>query len=256
MKAKELAKSICREGLFEVGRADKIVVGDGEKEVEKIVVCMVITPFVISEAKRQGADMIITHEPTFLHGDDECDLPFYEKKRQLLAELGVTVMRWHDSTHYGGVDLVSKSLVDRLGLAGDFDGNMTLCLENPITPSELAKRIGEALNIKHPRIVGRLDGLVKKIGLYLGARGDKPYHDMLQNDIELAVSGELSEWHAAEAVRDMAQMGMQKSIIILGHAGSEKEAMRDLADDINLRFACDGLKAFYIDCGELYSYID
>lgn len=253
MKAKDLAKAICPDGFFGVGN-DKIIMGDREKEVEKIAVCMVITPFVIAEAKRQGADMIITHEPTFLHGNEECELPFYEKKRRLLRETGAVVMRWHDSTHFSDVDLVSKALVDRLGLKGDFDGNMTFCLNNAITPSELAKIIGEVLNVKHPRIVGRLDGAVKKIGLYLGARGDKPYHDMLQNDIEVAVSGELSEWHAAEPVRDMAQMGMQKSIIILGHAASEKEAMRDLAVNLNSRF--DDIDAFYIECGELYSYID
>lgn len=254
MKAEDLAKAICVDGLFEVGKSDKIVMGDRLKEIKKVAVCMVITPFVIAEAKRQSADMIITHEPTFMHGNDQCDIPFYEKKRQLINETGAVVMRWHDSTHFGDIDLVSKSLVDRLGLDGDFDGKLTFELKEAVTPLELAKKIGHVLNIKHPRIVGKRDGSAKKIGLYLGARGDKLYHDMLENDIDVAVSGELCEWHAAEPVRDMAQIGMQKSIIILGHAGSEKEAMRDLADSINSRFK--DVNAFYIESGELYSYVD
>ena len=87
-------------------------------------------------------------------------------------------------------------------------------------------------------------------------RAYEPFHDMISNDIDLLIAGELSEWHCAEPVRDMAQMGMQKSIIILGHAASEMDAMDDFAKYINNTFLKDGITAKYFECGEIYSYID
>ncbi len=247
MLAKEFAKDI---------NADKIVLGDGEKVVKKVAVCMVITPEVFYDIKEWGADIIVTHEPTFLHNNDVCDFPFYLEKKKMIEESGIVVCRWHDAAHFGAVDLVHKTFVDRIGLEGQFDGKFLFELKNPLSPLEIAKQIREMFNIKQPRIVGQRDGDVQKIGLCLGARGDQAYFDMLSNDIDLIVTGELCEWHNAEPVRDMAQMGMQKSLIILGHASSEKDSMDDFTNYINSAFKDKKIVAKYFDCGELYSYID
>ena len=90
-----------------------------------------------------------------------------------------------------------------------------------------AADIRDKINLKHPRIVGRRDGIVKKMSIQLGARGSTPYFEMLENDVDLALCGEFCEWSDAEPIRDMAQIGMQKTVIVLGHAGSEKDAMEE-----------------------------
>lgn len=247
MLAKEFAKEIS---------ADRIVLGDPLKEVEKVAVCMVITPHVFRDIKEWGADLIVTHEPTFLHGNDQCDFPFYLEKKKMIEQSEMVVCRWHDASHFGEVDLVHKTFVERIGIDGEFDNKFLFKLHTPISPLALAKQIREKFDIKQPRIVGARDGDVEKIGLCLGARGDKAYFDMLSNDIDLIVAGELCEWHNAEPIRDMAQMGMQKSLIILGHAASEKDAMDDFAIYLNQNFNNKGITAKYFDCGEIYSYID
>ena len=237
-------------------KADRIILGDIEKPIKKVATCMVITPEVFNKIREWGADIIVTHEPTFLNGNDECDLPFYTAKKQMIEESGMVVCRWHDAAHFGKEDLVHKTFVQRLGLEGEFDGKFLLELKDLHSPLEIAKQIRKKFNIKQPRIVGCRDGQVQKIGLCLGARGSEPFHDMISNDIDLLIAGELSEWHCAEPVRDMAQMGMQKSIIILGHAASEMDAMDDFAKYINNTFLKDGITAKYFECGEIYSYID
>ena len=139
---------------------------------------------------------------------------------------------------------------------GKFDGQFVFEFDEPITPLQIAKDLRDNINIRHPRIVGRRDGEVKKISLQTGQRAISTYEDMLKNDIDLIISGETCEWYCCEPIRDMAQVGMQKTILLIGHVGSERYAMCDLADKINTEFSNEGIEARYFDCGELYTYID
>ena len=50
---------------------DRLIAGDGEAEVTGIVTTFMATVDVIQEAIAKGANLIITHEPTyFTHADD------------------------------------------------------------------------------------------------------------------------------------------------------------------------------------------
>ena len=118
---------------------------------------------------------------------------------------------------------------------------------------EIAVEIRKKLNIKQPRIVGCREGKVKRMVLALGSRGKEVYREFCEGDCELIVGGELCEWRDCETVRDLAQMGAQKTVIILGHAGSERDGMEVLAERINGKY--DGAEAKYFECEELYSYI-
>ena len=258
MKASTFVRQIFLTEYVDKGHTvDRIIAGREDKEVSKVATCMVITPDVLRQAEEWGADLIVTHEPTF-HKDDESMSGYlpYEFKKEVLKRADITVCRWHDSPHYGNVDLVSAALINRMDWKGTFDGKFTFIFDESITPLQIAKDIRDKINLKQPRIVGRRDGDVKKVTIQLGARGSGPYLAMLENDVDLALCGEFSEWYDAEPIRDMAQVGMQKTVIILGHAGSEKDAMCDLADYINKNFSNDGITAKYFDCGELYSYIE
>ena len=67
-----------------------------------------------------GANLIITHEPTYFTGDDERDWlaqdPVYFEKRQLLLQCGICVWRFHDYLHMATEgDGIYRGLLRELG---------------------------------------------------------------------------------------------------------------------------------------------
>lgn len=236
---------------------DGLKYGNPDGELSKVAVTLTATVDIIRAAKEWGAELIITHEPTFgSHLDDERDTELSKIKMQMLDEGGLTVYRWHDSTHFRAGDKIGESFIAHLGWKGTFDGDMDFTLDEPKTPLQIAKEISEKLNVKHPRIVGRRDGSVTRLNLCLGARGSGPYTALRTDDHQVAIAGEVCEWYDGEPIRDLAQLGAQKTLIILGHAGSERDGMEDLAHHINAAYADRGIEAKYFDCGELYTYAD
>lgn len=258
MKANVFLRKIFLTEYTDKGHTvDRIIAGNGEKEITRVATCMVITPSVLRAAAEWGADLVVAHEPTFFKDEEEFrpHAP-YIMKRDLIAERDMVVCRWHDSPHYGDVDYVSLAFINRMGWKGSFDGKFIFIFDEPRSPLDIAKDIRDRIGIKHPRIIGRRDGEVRKVSVQLGQRSSATFLEMLSNDVDLAVAGEICEWLCGEPVRDMSEIGMQKSLILLGHVGSERDAMADLADRINSDFSGEGITARYFDCGELYSYID
>ena len=258
MKAFEIMNDIIGEDFIEYAgehTVDTLKAGNPEKEISKIRVCLTATPEVLRQAKEWGADLLITHEPTYYnHRDEIDDSELTAKKVKLVEESGVVLYRYHDSMHSRGDDEISEGFLVRMGWQGEFDGKMGFLLDEPKTPLEIATEITEELGLKYPRIVGCRGGQVKKIFLALGSRGKETYADFCSNDYDVIIGGELCEWRDCEPVRDLAQMGIQKTIIILGHAGSERDGVAVLAEKINGKY--DGAEAKYFECGEIYSYVD
>ncbi len=243
----------CRGGWC----VDGLKYGDPDADVTKVAVTMTATPDVIRAAGEWGAQLLIVHEPTFgSHLDDEKETEISRAKMKLLDEAGLTVYRWHDSTHFRAGDKIGEGFIKHLGWKGTFNGDMDFVLDEAKTPLQIAREISEKLGVKHPRIVGKRDGDVTRLNLCLGARGSDPYVALRTDDHEVAIAGEVCEWYDGEPIRDLAQMGAQKTLIILGHIGSEREGMEDLADFINENYAAEGIVAKYFDCGELYTYVD
>jgi len=257
MKAYEIMNDIIGEEFLaeHPNTVDTIKAGDENREVKRIGTCLTATPDVLRAAKEWGADLLITHEPTFYdHLDNHNDSNLTKMKEKLVEDFGGAIYRYHDSIHARTTDKISEGFIRKLGLEGDFDGDMALTLKEGITPVELARLISEKMGLRHPRIVGARDGKITKVNLCLGARGSSPYVALRDDDFEVAVAGELCEWYDCEAIRDLAQMGYQKTILVLGHAGSERDGMEYLAEEIDGKY--DGAEARYFDCGEIFSYAD
>ena len=77
--------------------------GDSSQELTGIVITFLATSDVIKQAAELGANLIITHEPTFYNHPDETDWlrnhPVYEAKRRLIEESHVVIWRFHDYLH-------------------------------------------------------------------------------------------------------------------------------------------------------------
>lgn len=252
MTANEIYGRLCEWSPMERDKTcDGLVFGDGEREVKTVAVTIIASPAVIRRARELGADMILTHEPTFataLAGEGD---PIVTAKRALCEEVGIPILRLHDHMHFTDVDKINLGVLSRIGLAGDFDGQKTFTLREPMTAAALITLICERLALRHPRYIGDPDRPVRTLSLLFGAWGDaRILSELSRPEVDLAIIGEGCEYSICEYVRDAVELGAPKGLLILGHMGSEKAGMEYLADKMNELMP--DLRAVYIDAGEVY----
>lgn len=253
--------------LFEYGAdfhyettCDTLKIGSPDAEVKKVAVAMFPTVDLIKQVIDWGADLFIVHEPIyFSHYDNLTPDKIVRAKYKLLSDAGITVYRFHDHPHRNSQDLIAAGELKYLGLNGEVDYNtgvfdlVRIKLDEPITAVELAKRIESNLGIKHVRICGARDIPGKKIATCFGAPGD--VYDVIADDrTEILLIGEVCEWYYGEYVRDSAALGLNKSLLILGHVGSERAGMLYITD--LLREKAPDLEIKYFETPEVYTYTD
>lgn len=260
MKAYEIMEALKAESthVHDNLHVDTLKAGCKDKEVRKIATCFIATPDVIREAAAWGADLLITHEPTFYnHRDFNGEIPddpVMQAKKKLLESAGMTVYRYHDHAHDHEPDVISIGQVNALPWDCEFDGHFLLTLKTPMTAREMAADIEKCWGIARVRLTGDLDTPMTKIALLIGAYGDEKHYQYLRDtDCEVLIVGETNEWRIGEYVRDGAQMGFRRALLTCGHAGSEKAGMEYLVKHLEEKF--DGIKAKYFECGEVYSYL-
>ena len=103
MKAREIREHIVsRAGWVDKAKTvDTFKHGEADVEVTSAAVTWMLTMDAIDEAERLGVNFVITHEPTFYSHHDDVELvkddAVYHAKRKRLDEVGLTVLRIHDS---------------------------------------------------------------------------------------------------------------------------------------------------------------
>ena len=256
MTARELMEQLIGGAPLNRPTVDTCKHGDPEKEVRKVALCMTATPEVLNKAKEWGADMVITHEPTFHdHFENPRGDAVTLKKREFVAELPFTLYRFHDFIHWGvDFDHINEGFLRLVGWKGSFDGRCGFTLDTPATVYELAKSVKEVLGIRHPRIIGDPDLLVTKIDMMLGAGGSGAADNFLGDDNQLMITGEICEWRDGEPIRDASQFGIPKAMLVLGHCACEAPGMKVYAADMAEKYP--ELEITYIESGELFSYVD
>jgi putative NIF3 family GTP cyclohydrolase 1 type 2 len=213
--------------------------GDPSQEVTGIVTTFLTSFEVIQRAVDLGANLIITHEPTFYNHRDEVDWlahdPVYQAKRELLQENQVVVWRFHDYWH---LHRILTGMINMLDWERYADSENPLIFDVP--PMSLQKVAGlfkEKLGIGTVRVVGDLAMTCQRVALLLGAIGGRTQIAILgKEDVEVLVCGEIDEWETSEYVRDAVAQGQDKALIILGHANSEEPGMKWLVEWMRPRF--------------------
>ncbi len=241
---------------------DTLKFGTWEQEVTKIAICFILTIDVIKKAKEWGADLIITHEPTlfenlenFTSGDR-----IVAKKLELIKDAGFSVIRFHDYMHGCSPDMIGEGEFFYMQLDGKYLKGRRIAInrfvcENEITPLELAELIESNLGIKHIRICGARDIKCKNISACFGQPSlEGVFEELRDDDVEIVLVGEVCEWSHGEYVRDAALLGEKKAMLIMGHAGSERDGMKFLSKKLSEEF--DDIQIKYFDSGEVYSYTD
>lgn len=238
---------------------DTVKSGDPNKEIKKVAFTMFATVDTVKKAIEWGADMIVVHEPTYYdHWDKEISSPVALAKKEFIDSTGIVIFRYHDHMHARIVDQITEGELFYLGLNGNFDrtpysASYTLRLNEPVTALELAKKMENQLNIKHVRIAGERNKKATKIAACFGTPAGV-FELLCSDDIEIVLTGEACEWKLSEYARDAAALGINKSLIVMGHIPSERDGMRLLAKRVEEKYT--NLEVKYIECGEVYTYTD
>lgn len=231
---------------------DTLKAGCDSKETKKVAFCFIATPNVIKAAHEWGADVLITHEPTYYdHRDIFSENAVTLAKKKLIEETEMTVYRWHDHPHLAKPDVIHAGFIKNTGLVGMLN-ERDFILDEPMTALELARLIEEKLGVRHVRIVGKRDVKMTRLCLCLGACGGAVYDNFRDSDSEMMITGETSEWKNGYPIFDAAELGFNKAMLLLGHCGSERDGMM-LATDI-WNEAHPDIEGKYFECGELYTY--
>ena len=264
MKAKDLMEGIfswCNDnGVQDYSNTcDTVKTGNPEKDIRKVAVAMTATVAVLRDAVRWGADLLIVHEPTFYDHFDRIkeDDPVVSAKLQLIRDGELIIWRYHDHPHNKHLDMIHEGFAEKFDLKGTWKysgsfGKSRFILDTEITPETLAERFFKG-GAKHLRVCGNLKEPGKKISFCLGAPGEI-FEELCDPEVEIVISGEACEWMEGEYARDAAELGMKKTLMILGHIPSEKEGMVLLAEMISKQYPDLDIK--YFDCGEICSSVN
>ena len=117
MTVREITEAILQKTgahrLPEEHTCDRLISGSWEMEVTRIATTFMATVDVIRRAAEAGANLIITHEPTWFTGMDGTDWlaedEVYLAKKALIEQHNIAIWRFHDHMHMAAEDGISKS---------------------------------------------------------------------------------------------------------------------------------------------------
>lgn len=258
MKIKEVIYDICHWNNLEYNEesVDKYYSGSEENEVTRVVVTMFASIEVIRKAIDLGAELLIVHEPTYYSNEETIDLenPAHKEKVRLLEESGLTIFRYHNHPHHMAEDFIDIATIKHSKLKGKITGKFHWAvtgfeLDEPMTAEEVRCALRDNLNAKWTRVAGETDKKGKVIAFACGTPGNMM--TMLLNDkIDFIVTGEACEWIYCEMAKDLASIGKNKALIVMGHCRSEYAGMIEVAERLQKNYS--NLEVYHIESGDAY----
>jgi putative NIF3 family GTP cyclohydrolase 1 type 2 len=234
-----------------VDTVDTVKIGDATQPIRGIATTFLATCEVIEQAAASGANLLITHEPTFYNHRDDTDWlahdPVYAAKRALIEQHELVIWRFHDFWHARQPDGIYVGVLRALGWQADADAPH-ICTLPPTALADLAAQLKQQLGVPMVRMAGDPALLCRRIGLLVGAIGGRVHISVLgRDDIDALVCGEIAEWETCEYVRDAERLGLKKGLIVIGHEPSEEAGMAYLAEWLRERLP--GVPAIHIPAG-------
>lgn len=216
---------------------DTVKDGDPATPVSGIAVTMMATLDVLQRAAAAGANLVITHEPTFYDHLDRIDVLERESdavtaaKRAFIRDNRMVVVRMHDHWHRRRPDGIAVGMSRALGWDRYRRPESELLFTLPATTLDaLGRDIRQRLQARTLRVVGDSALRVTNVALAPGFAGFQTHRHALQrDDVEVLVIGEAHEWETVEYVADAIAAGRKKALIVIGHIPSEQAGMEDFA---------------------------
>jgi putative NIF3 family GTP cyclohydrolase 1 type 2 len=213
---------------------DTLKTSDLHQKVTAIAVTFMATYEVIERAIQLGANLIITHEPTFYNHMDEIDWlkndPVYQAKRRLIDEHHIAIWRFHDYLHSLQPDPTIIGLLKALDwTAYALPEQPFVCKLPRRTLRELVLEIKSKLGLATLSVVGDMQMTCESIGLLVGAPGGRMQIEAFSGlSLDVLVCGEINEWETNEYVRDATAIGHPRALVLTGHSVSEEDGMREI----------------------------
>jgi putative NIF3 family GTP cyclohydrolase 1 type 2 len=252
-------------GQFEK-TCDQLIEGSWEHQVTGVVTTFMATVDVIRRTAATGLNLIITHEPTYFTGSDRLDWvkadPVYQQKKALIDANRISVWRYHDHMHRGNADLIYAGLLKQLGWTDYLNKDLPLphCYTiPPTTISALVKFLKKTLGMNVIQIVGDPARKCSRVGILVGGGSlglgteEMPAALMHDQQLDVMICGEITEWTLSAYIRDAAALGFNKTMIVVGHERSEEPGMKDLAG--RLQPLLQGIPVKFSDSGETFVYL-
>ena len=238
---------------------DTVKSSNADQPVKGVVTTFMANAEVIKKAIDLGANLIVTHEPTYYNHEDNTDWlekdDVYKYKRQLLEDNKIVTFRYHDYMHSIKPDPVITAVTDKLSWQKYVNkDNPVLCTIPSQKLSVIAKEIKTKLGAESVRFVGSPDMSCSKVGLLVGASGGTSHINMMSTiDIDVLIVGEIHEWETSEYVRDAIASGKNKAVIIAGHAPTEEPGMQWLAQWLQPKLP--GIKVSHVPGVSPFRYV-
>ena len=238
---------------------DTVKSGDPSQPVKGIVTTFMATRQVIDTAVALGANLIITHEPTYFNHRDQTEWlqadPVYTAKRAVLETNHIVVWRFHDHWHMHQPDGILTGFLKLVGAEGFIDPAQPTIVNIPPTPlADLISLAKTRLMMPTVRVVGPVDMLCRRVALILGSCPPEwQIHAYQEGRADVVVCGETSEWQVCEYVRDSVAAGINRALIFLGHEKSEEAGMDYLVEW--LRPIVPGVPITHVPAGDPIRFV-
>ena len=211
--------------------------GDPDTPVTGVAVTMMATLDVLQRAAAAGANLIISHEPTFYgHLDqlqplEQANDAVTAAKRAFIRDHKLVVLRMHDHWHRRHPDGIATGMARALGWEQYRRPESEFLFTLPTTTvNDLASTIRTRLASATLRVVGDPQLKVTRVAFAPGSAGFPAHVQALRReDVEVLVIGEAHEWETVEYVADAVAAGQRKALVIVGHIPSEQAGMQDFA---------------------------
>jgi putative NIF3 family GTP cyclohydrolase 1 type 2 len=213
---------------------DTLKAGNLDMVVSGIAATFISSLPVLRSAVAAGANLIVTHEPTFWNHADSIaewrDDPVYQAKTAFIEEHGLAIFRFHDHWHQSHPEPMSAGTRTRLGwqdhlVAGGSGGGSEFearYVRKAIALSALVAELRIRLPSRSIRFIGRPETPISRI-----AFGTHSLDSVVQGLAwaDVLIVPEVREFDSGAYVRDLLDTGAPKALIMIAHERGEEDGM-------------------------------
>ncbi len=210
---------------------DQFLHGSPEVEVKGIATAWIPTNEAIQHASQKGCNLFVTHEPAFYpHYHDTVTAELVRKKKELLDQLGVTLLRCHDTWDRMPEFGIPDAWASFLGFETEerpVESYYKICLLESLTVEQAARSIADKvrpLGQDTVLIFGDRSRTVHRMAVGTGAITHLPSMYELKADVILATDDGMNFWTGGLWAADL-----DIPLLIVNHATAEKPGMQAMA---------------------------
>ena len=227
---------------------DEFLYGEPDLQVEGIAVAWIPTNSALEQASDKGLNLFITHEAAFYseyQGTTSADL-LIKRKKDLLNELGITLLRCHDTWDRMPEVGIPDAWAAFLGFQTEPrppESFYKTCLLRNMTVEKVAREVLEKVRCLGQEIVlmiGDRKRRVRRMAVGTGAITNLPDMYELNADLILATDDGISFPNGGLWAIDFGI-----PLLLVNHATAEKPGMKAMAGYLKKKFP--GVPVQYLD---------